>query len=58
MVLSVLGITACRLQSNRAIATALEGRPTTMARVRQQYAAGAWTPPYGPPGQPAREDHV
>jgi len=43
MVLSVLGITACRLPSTWAIATALEGRPATVARRRQQYAAGAWS---------------
>jgi hypothetical protein len=51
MSLSVLGITACRLQSNQAIATALEGsRPTTVARLRQHYTARAWMPPRGPPG--------
>ena len=32
--------------TDRAIATALEVHHTTVARVRQQYAAGAWTRPW------------
>src|SRR6266700_5661398 len=40
MVLSVLGITACHLPSTRAIATALEGRPATVTRLRRHTLPG------------------
>src|SRR4029453_18127884 len=46
-------ITAGRLQSNRAIATALEGPPPPWRRCASSTPPG-WAPPYGPPGQPGR----